>query len=146
MLIAAWRTYGVLRTAARATLADPQSTEVVELSSHRATSTYQPHVDLYLNDQKMYELQLTLSALFEVHSLAATVRQARIVALQCGRCDVTIELSWAGRKLLQRKGQIEAPLVVSIDAGIPLLPATEEPEPQVAVPFRGTARVSARAR
>jgi len=121
MLIAGWRTYDTLRTAARSTLADPRTAEVVQLASHRMTSTYEPRVDLYVNDQKVYQLQLTLSGVFEVHSLTATVRAAHLVALQCGRCDTTITLSWPGGTLLRREGQIDPPLVVPIGTGIPLL-------------------------
>jgi hypothetical protein len=76
--------------------------------------------------------------LFEVHSLIATVRGAHIVAFRSGRCDVTNELSCSGGKLLENTGQIDAPLVVSIGTGIPLLSAAEIP----AGPWRGTARVS----
>jgi hypothetical protein len=121
MLIAGWRTYDALCTAAQATIADPRSTELVELTSHRIRWTYQPHVDVYVNDKKVYELALTLSAIFHVHSLIATVQLAHIVALQGGRCDLTIQLSWTGGILLERSAQIDAPLVVSIGGGIPLL-------------------------
>jgi hypothetical protein len=138
MLIAGWRTHAALRTAAQATLAAPTSTQVVELASHRIRSTYQPHIDLYVNDQKVYELALTLSVSFDVHSLIATIRRAHIVALRSGRCDVTIQLSWAGGTLLQHSDQIDAPLVVSIGSGIPVLRAPEPPTPE----FRGSARVS----
>jgi len=138
MLLAGWRTYEALRKAARSTVTEPSSTELVELASHRITSTYEPHVDLYVDDKKLYELKLTLSVLFEVHSLIATVRAAHLVDLQCGRCDVTGKMSWSGGTLLEKSGQIEAPLVVPLGSGVPLLHVTELP----AASWRGTARVS----
>jgi len=137
MLTAGWRTHRALRAAAQATVADPEATEVVELASHRITSTYQPRIDIYVNDEKAYELQLTLSVRFDVHSLLATVRLAHAVELRCGQLDVTIQLSWSGGTLLERRGQIEAPLVVPVGAGFALLATTETQAAQ----FRGSSRV-----
>jgi hypothetical protein len=58
--------------------------------------------------------------------------------LRCGQLDVTTQLSWSGGTLLERKDQLDAPLVVSVGAGIALLPTTESQ----ATRFRGSARVA----
>jgi hypothetical protein len=125
LLVEGWRTGTALRTAAHATLAEPGSSEVVELARHRLTSTYRPHVDLLVEGRQVTSLPVELTLVFDVHSLVATVRGGRLVGLQCGQCELTATLSAAGATLAQRNGELDAALLVPLGAGIPLV--HEEP-------------------
>jgi hypothetical protein len=121
LLVEGWRTATALRTAAEATLADPATSEVVDLARHKLTSTYRPHVDLLVDGRQVTSLPLELTVVFDVHSVVATVRGGRLVGLHCGRCEVTGTLAAAGATLASRTGQVDAGLLVPLGSGIPLV-------------------------
>jgi hypothetical protein len=121
VLLAGWRTAGALIEAARSTLAVPGSSEVVELASHRVSAVHQPSVDVLFDGNPVASLSLDIRAAFEVHALVGTVRAGRLVSVECGRCDATVAVLVAGRELARRTGRFEAPLLVPLGDGVPLL-------------------------
>ena len=114
VLVKAWRTHAVLSEAARATQAEPGTTRVVDLATHRVTCQYRPVVDVVVNGVVAASLALELSLVLDIVALAGAVSGGRLVALRGGECHVTAALGAAGRPLLQRSAKFDLNLVVEL--------------------------------
>ena len=112
LVIAGWRKQGQLAAAAERTAANPGSSEVVELATHRVTSAHHPVVELLVNDAYLATVTFDLELEFIVRALVATVRDGHLVSLHSGTCDVVATLAAEGFPLASRRAQFELPLVV----------------------------------
>ena len=121
LVLAGWRKHADLRAAARRTAAVPGSAEVVELATHRVTSTHTPSVDLLVDGARVTTLHFELVMEFLVKALVATVRQGRLMAFRVGSCDVTASLALEGSRLLTRRERLQLPQVIRLGEGIPML-------------------------
>lgn len=127
MLIAGWRTYHDLTSAARRTLAEPGSKELVSLVTHRVTAEQQPSVRVLLNGQPVATVELKLSVDFDVSALLCEITGGRLVAIHAGRCDITATLAVDGIDVATGQSRLELPGAVSVSSGIRLLPAEDYP-------------------
>ncbi|MQS15973.1 hypothetical protein F7Q99_27900 [Streptomyces kaniharaensis] len=89
--------------------------------THRITSSHHPSVDVLINERRIGTIRVGLTVVFDIEGLLATVRQAKLVGAQCGRCiakgTVTIEDIVAA----QRECQLDIPGMLRLRSGIPLL-------------------------
>jgi hypothetical protein len=120
VLVAAWRKHRALYAAAQSTKDSP-ATEVVQLATHRVTTTHRPSVDVVVNGARLATVHFELTLVLEVDSLLATVRQARLVALRGGRCTVSVVLAAAGQPLVSRQAVLDPSVTVPLGDGITLL-------------------------
>jgi len=127
LLVAGWRTHHDLTAAARKTLAAPGSTELVDLVTHQITTTQQPSVSVLVDGRQVATLQLGLSIVCDVRALLAGIRAGRLVAIHCGRCDVTVTLAIEGTDVVTRQAHLELSGVVPLGRGIRLLAARDYP-------------------
>ncbi len=127
MLVAGWRTHDDLTAAARRTLAAPGSTELVDVATHRVTTTQQPQVSVLVDGHRVATLQLGLSVVFDVSALVAGISAGRLTALHSGRCEITATLSIQGTDVATRQAHFELPGVVPLRPPIRLLPASDYP-------------------
>jgi hypothetical protein len=112
LVIAGWRKQGQLAAAAERTAANPGSSEVVELATHRISSAHHPFVELLVNDVHLATVTFDLEVEFVVKALVVTVRDGHVVSLHTGACDVTATLAAEGVQLASRQAHFELPLVV----------------------------------
>lgn len=121
MLVAGWKRNGALIAAARATRADPGATEVVQLATHRVTADHRPYIEVVVNGATVATVGFELGVSLDVDVLVGTVRRARLVNVQSGRCRVTAAVSALGRELLSRQGTVDLAVTVGLGEGVPLL-------------------------
>ena len=112
LVVAGWRKQGQLAAAAERTAANPGSSEVVELATHRVSSAHHPSVELLVNDLHVATVTFDLEVEFIVKALVATVRNGHLVSLHSGSCDVVATLAAEGFQLASRRAHFELPLVV----------------------------------
>ena len=112
LVIAGWRKQGQLAAAAERTAANPGSSEVVELATHRVSSAHHPSVELLANDVHLATVTFDLEVEFVVKALVVTVRDGQVVSLHTGACDVAATLAAEGIRLASRQAHFELPLVV----------------------------------
>lgn len=93
MLVAGWRKHHDLTSAARRTLAEPDSTELVQLATHQVTEAQQPYVSVLVDGHRVATLNLDLSVVFDISAVLAGIRAGRLVALHSGHCDITATLA-----------------------------------------------------
>jgi hypothetical protein len=127
MLVAGWRKHHDLTAAARHTLAAPGSTELVDLATHQVTTTQHPSVTVLVDGHRVAGLQLSVSVVFTISALTATISAGRLAALQPGRCDVTVTLAVQEANVVTRQAQLELPGVIPFRPGIRLLAAHHYP-------------------
>jgi hypothetical protein len=121
LLIGGWRKHGDLTAAARRTTEAPGSREVLELATHRVTSTHRPYVELLVDGVPMTRVHCELSVEFLVQAVVGVVGDGRLLELRCGYCDVTATLEAEGRQLAARQVRLELPGVIRLGGGIPLI-------------------------
>jgi hypothetical protein len=114
LLVAGWRKHAAFTTAFERTRANPGSSEVVELASHRVTSAYRPFVEVLVDDVRVATIQFELAVEFLVEALVATVRDGHLVSLRSGACELTATLSAEGAQLVTRKAHLDLPLLVRL--------------------------------
>jgi hypothetical protein len=135
MFAAGWRKQGELVAAAERTAADPGSSEVVQLASHRISSVHRPFVDLIVDGVPLATINFELDLAFLVRVLVATVRGGHIVGLHSGSCEATATLAAEGVLLARRQASFELPLVIRWPlllhrgGGADPLPSGTEPPP-----------------
>jgi hypothetical protein len=112
LVVAGWRKQGQLAAAAERTAANPGSSEVVELATHRVSSAHHPSVELLVNDAHMATVTFDLEVEFVVKALVVTVRDGHVASLHTGACDVAATLAAEGVQLASRQAHFELPLVV----------------------------------
>ena len=112
LVAAGWRKQGELAAAAERTAANPGSSEVVQLASHRISSVHRPLVDLLVNDALVATINFELDIEFVIRALVATVRDGRIVSLSSGSCEATATLAAEGLRLARRRARFDLPLVI----------------------------------
>jgi hypothetical protein len=112
LVVAGWRKQGQLAAAAERTAANPGSSEVVELATHRVSSAHHPFVELLVNDAHVATVTFDLDIEFIVKALVVTVRDGHVVSLHTGACDAAATLAAEGIQLASRRAHFELPLVV----------------------------------
>jgi hypothetical protein len=125
LIVGGWRKYADLTAAAKRTIATPDSTEVVDLVTHRIISTHRPRVQVLVNDVNVATLRFELCIELAVKGLVATVRHGRLVTLHSGACDVTATLAADGQQLAKREAHLELRPLLHLGGGIPLLQGAE---------------------
>lgn len=112
LVVAGWRKQGQLAAAAERTAANPGTSEVVELATHRVSSAHHPSVELLVNDVQVATVTFDLEVEFVVKALVVTVRDGHLVSLHTGACDVAATLAAEGIQLASHRAHFELPLVV----------------------------------
>lgn len=125
-VVAGWMKYEKLLEAGRRTRGSSVR-EVVELVTHRITSTYTPHVDLYVDDLRVDTVELRLELVFEIDGVSAVVAAGDLVAVQGGDVDVTGTLAVAGTTVITRSRKLPSHLVVTLRHPVPLVRPADAP-------------------
>ncbi|HEX8132342.1 MAG TPA: hypothetical protein VF880_02770, partial [Actinomycetes bacterium] len=112
LVVAGWRKQGKLAAAAERTAANPGTSEVVELATHRVSSVHHPYVELLVNNVRVTSVNFELDLEFEVKALVATVRDGHLVSLHSGDCDLAATLTAEGIRLASKRRHFDLPLVV----------------------------------
>jgi hypothetical protein len=127
VLARGWREYLDIVSAARRTLAEPGSTELVSMVTHEIAVDQQPSVNVLVDGQRVATLHLGLTIVFDIGALLLEIGGGRLTAVRSGHCDTTVTLAFQGTDLLTRHSQVELPGAVSLRRGLSLLPAGEYP-------------------
>jgi hypothetical protein len=122
VLVRGWREHRKIVSAARRTLAEPGTRELVSMATHEVTLDQRPSISVLVDGQQVASLQLSLSIVFEVHALLLGISDGRLVAVHTGNCDITATLAIQGNEVLTRSGHLPLPGVVRLGQGIRLLP------------------------
>ncbi|MEV0334871.1 hypothetical protein [Nocardia sp. NPDC050717] len=115
-----WRGYDRLRGAAQRTRTGPE--ENVELLAHELTHTYRPSLEILVDGHSSGLLTVELVLALEMQPLAATVRDAHLVALGPGDCTVSVSIGTASvGPIIERQREIPTARMVDLRRPIPLL-------------------------
>lgn len=120
-LVEGWRRYSALTEAARRTLAEPGSEEVLDLVTHRFTTTYSPCVDVFVDGHLVHTVELSLGLVLDVSGLVAVVRGGALVALRGGGCTATATLLVDEVQVARRTATLDPSLVVSLQPAVALV-------------------------
>jgi hypothetical protein len=146
LVIAGWRKQGQLAAAAERTAANPGTSELVELATHRVSSVHHPYVELLVNDVRVTTVNFELDLEFEVKALVATVRDGHLVSLHSGNCDLSATLTAEDIRLASRRQQfslpvlVRWPLLLHLGGGADPLPYGAKPPPTSAAPVPSPSR------
>jgi len=127
VLLPGWREYRDLTSAARRTLAEPGSTELVHVASHRVSAAQQPSVAILVDGRKVATLHLSLSLVLDVNGLLARIVSGRLNAILTGTCDVTATLAIDGTDVACKQAHFDLPGEVALSHALRLLPARDYP-------------------
>ena len=120
-----WRKHGLLAEAARRTVASPGSQEVVELASHRITSSYNPNIEVLLDDHRVGQIDVSLKLTANVVGLQGVVTGGRLTSLKSGHIDLSAVLKCQGADLAKGERRIYLAGEISLGDGIQLI---DEPD------------------
>ena len=131
LLLEGWRQYRDLTSAAQSTLASPGRSVVVRLAEHRVTAEQQPQVSVLVNGQQTSTIRFRVSVVLDISALLATIKAGLLVAVDAGRCDISVTLA--------KQARLELPGAIECTPGIRLLsavwyPAVEEGSPTSVAP------------
>jgi hypothetical protein len=146
LVVAGWRKQGQLAAAAERTAANPGTSELVELATHRVSSVHHPYVELLVNDVHVTTVNFELDLEFEVKALVATVRDGHLVSLHSGDCDLSATLTAEGIRLASKRRHFDLPVVVRwplllhLGGGTDPLPYGAKPPPASPPPVPSPSR------
>ena len=115
ILVSSWQKYSKLIESAERTQAAPGSEEIVELVTHRVSSTYTPHVDLTVERTMIHSFEFELEVVFDVIGLEAVVRDGALAMVRAGECVVTATLTLDGARLAKKHHLVNLDLMVRLD-------------------------------
>jgi hypothetical protein len=115
VLASGWKKYDALAAAARATLETPGEEQVVDLVTHRISSTYRPRIDLVVDEMPAGSIDLEVDVTVVLHAVVGVVADGRLTSLRSGRTDLEAELSCEGIPITSGRREID--LTVDIDLG-----------------------------
>ncbi len=135
LLVAGWKRLSALREAARATIASPDSTEVVELVTHTMTAVERPEVEVLVNGAPFGRVETAITLELVLSGLLAVVRHGRLVEVRAGKATGVVRLAIQGATVAEREVSIDVPGVVRLGRGVELLgPEERTPPPGPRVP------------
>jgi hypothetical protein len=134
VLVGGWCTYRKLTDAARGTLAAAGSTELLPIADHQITEAANPSVTVLVDNYRVATLPLTISVVCDVQGMLAKVSAGRLMAIESGRCYLTVALALADAEVTSKTARFDLPGVVPLGRGLRLLPV--EQYPQVPAPAR----------
>jgi hypothetical protein len=114
VLASAWEDCEKVADARAKTRAAPGAEEVVLLLTHRITSTHAPQVDLVVDGVHLGSIHFPLSMTFDISAAAVTVRSGAVANIRPSRCDLDATLSCEGTTLIEKKGEVALPGVVTL--------------------------------
>lgn len=124
-VVMGWRKHGLLIQAARRTLASPESPEVVELARHRVAASYQPNIDVFVDNLKVGRIDLSLKLTADVIGVHGVVSRGRLIALRSGHVDLAAVLRCQGVDLAVGERRLNLATEVSLGEGIRLVDEAE---------------------
>jgi hypothetical protein len=116
-----WKKYDQLRQAAKHTRDVPTATEVVEMLTHKISSTRKPSVELSANGASLGTIEITVQISFTMSGVRAVVKQGRLTEIQTGRCTAAGSLEIAGAEITKKERKFDLPGAVRFRQGIDLL-------------------------
>jgi hypothetical protein len=120
-----WQRYSSLTDAARRSLDTPGTEEVVELATHRITSSHEPHVEIIFDDVPIATIALRIDLKLDLHAVQALIAGGRLVVLRSGRVDLQADLSCEGVPVRSATRSVDLNLVTDLGAGIALVHPSE---------------------
>jgi len=114
VLSAAWLKYTKLREAARRTLAEPTSEELVELATQSIGWEHSPQIDLLVDARRVATITLTLNYEMDVELLVVKIERGAVTEIRAGRCRGTLALAVDGQTVVRR------PVNINLARAIPL--------------------------
>jgi hypothetical protein len=127
VLLTGWREHRDLTSAARRTLAAPDSTELVQLVTHRVSTSQDPYVAILVDGHQVATVHLGLSIVFDVSAVLAQVRRGRLVGIHSGSCDVTVTLAIDDIDVASSQAHLDLPGEIALRHELRLLPAEDYP-------------------
>jgi hypothetical protein len=128
LLVAGWKKYEALTDAARRTRDAQGTEEKVELATHQIKSSHTSTVQLFIDGKSAGTLEVELSVAFKIVAVRCVIKQARLTAIETGRCTVTGAVAVDGMEMVKRQRGIDLPGAVRLRGGVPLLaPRSETP-------------------
>jgi hypothetical protein len=131
---AGWKKYDALKKAARRTRDDPESKELVSLTTHKITSGQHPSVDLYLDGKRLATVEIKLEVALTVAAVIAVVKQGRLTEIQSGNCTASGSLAVQGIEMIRRQRKFDLYGAFRLGHGVSLLeptPSDDHVEPVV---------------
>jgi hypothetical protein len=122
------RKHEALLTAAQQTAESPGEEQIVELATHRITSTHRPRIDVEVDDAPVGSIDVEIDVTFVLHAVRAVVAEGRLVALRSGLVDLEASLSCWGLPIASERRQVDLTLEVGLGSGIPLIEYVVLPE------------------
>ncbi|MEV7966096.1 hypothetical protein AB0O34_08940 [Sphaerisporangium sp. NPDC088356] len=123
VLLGGWQRYRDLRIAARKTVEQPGSTEVVRLAEHKITSRHAPYADVYVDGHRVTRVDFGIELAFDITLMQASVRDGRLISLGAGDCAASITWSVRGFPVAQNRAPLSLPFHVKLGEGILLYDA-----------------------
>jgi hypothetical protein len=125
LLVAGWREYHDLTSAARRTLAAPGTSELVQLVTHRVSVSQRPYVALLVDGYQVATVQLDLSVVFDVSAVLLGVRAGLLVGVHTGSCDVSATLAIDDIEVDSKQAHLDLPGEIALKRERRLLPARD---------------------
>ena len=120
-LVSGWKKYGALSSAAEATLWTPGEEQVVEIATHRVSSTHAPSVDLVVDGINVGSIDFEIELSAVVHAMCAVVSGGKLVAFRSGRIELSATLSCEGVEMKSIRRELDPSLELDLGDGVPLV-------------------------
>ncbi|MEU7827589.1 hypothetical protein [Nonomuraea sp. NPDC049129] len=125
VLLNGWAKYRDLRAAARKTLDNPGTGQVVPLAEHEVVSHHEPYVEVQVNGQPMGRVTFGVDLILHVTMMQAGVRAGRLMLLTGGDCTAAIACTIQGVEVARKDcALVTLPINCDLGEGYPLLEET----------------------
>jgi hypothetical protein len=103
--------------------------EDVVLAEHEIDSTHKLTVEVRLDRAPIATMEFEVTVALIVRGVVAEVRDGLLTAIRCGDVVAGATVSLWGQDLADRKANWVVGALISVGAGIPLVPGARRPDP-----------------
>jgi hypothetical protein len=127
-----WATSDQLVQAARRTMTDPGSCEVITLADHTIRYADVAEIDVAVDEMVAVTVNVRVQADLHVTALAVGIEHGQVMHLRCAKAVVTVRLFVQDDDVAHRTVgvDLEEELELVLATGIPLLPSAAASEPE----------------
>ncbi len=131
ILVGAWNKVSAIQAFATGDKLASDETHKFVLTEHKIESKHNPKVELFVREQKIGEVSISVNLTLLLGRTTLMIRHGRIMEIRISGAQASGDISCLGQKLIEKKTkELELPAGITLGEGVPIPPRLDIITPQ----------------